>query len=270
MASKRKQKDIDHPLEIFLNQASAANHICVICQSVYIQATSIGCKQDHTFCRKCLFDYFKDSKYKSCPSCRQDKLTKKHLRQCKNIDRILNSEKVMCLLEYQKQFEEKIDDSIQCKWTGELINLSKHIIDECPLYMKVCKHCKKTFKRYEEKNHTKQCKVKCTYWSLGCKNKIKRSEIKKHMDKYNMQHLQMQVNFLMQQNKDKDQKIDKLQSKVKSLEKDNKELMKRTVHNNKWIKEMDNKVKNNNGKNKNNNKKPWGNNDNDDGLWQFQ
>eukprot|EP01083_Nonionella_stella_P000515 1465_1 len=171
-----KLSSFDRPIGIFLNRQNAYNYKCAICQSVFTNATSIGCPQDDMFCRQCLEAYYSDDTTKQCPSCRQRGLTKAYWRPCKYIDRIVQSEKVKCLL----QFTEKSEfETNLCAWEGELINLAKHINIDCPLYLMVCDDCQQPMRRCNAQAHGRFCedrKLPCT----NCNMMIARKEMAVH------------------------------------------------------------------------------------------
>eukprot|EP01083_Nonionella_stella_P262309 892064_1 len=164
----------DRPIGIFLNQQNAYNYKCSICQSVFMNPTSIGCRQDDMFCRECLEAYFADNAPKRCPSCRQRRLTKDNWRPCKYIDRIVQSEKVKCLL----QFTEK-SEIYSCEWEGELIYLQKHITIDCPLYWMACDDCQHPIRRCDVQTHASICEEK-ELLCASCDTMIARKEMAVH------------------------------------------------------------------------------------------
>eukprot|EP01084_Bolivina_argentea_P018718 34828_1 len=132
-AAKRRKIDENtvqmnegYDTDLFINSTEANRYLCLICQCVYKQPYTIGCDNEHIFCKACLDDYFMPiNSIKSCPSCRQGLLVKNNIKPCRIIERLVNSLKVKCPLQLQQNSN---SNSNYCVWNGELSDLDKHII----------------------------------------------------------------------------------------------------------------------------------------------
>eukprot|EP01084_Bolivina_argentea_P296168 510036_1 len=180
MATDQKGYDV----ELFLNQNEAKNYLCVICQDVFKDATSIGCNEDHIFCKGCLDNYCRNKVNIQCPSCRQTGLPKDGIRASKFADRIVRNLKVKCKLQYEQKVDFVYDHDfkrLSCEWTGELNKLDSHINDECPLLIIQCEYCKKSMKRYAMQKHDAICPEREILCTKNCKKLIKRKDMSYHV-----------------------------------------------------------------------------------------
>eukprot|EP01084_Bolivina_argentea_P057469 105009_1 len=128
-AAKRRKIDpnvrqMNHGYEItsFMNQTEANKYLCAICQCVYKEPYNIACDNEHIFCKACLDYYFIPiNVFKSCPSCRQQRLLKNDMTSSRFVKRIVNSLKVKCPLQLEQNH-----NSNRCAWNGELSDLDTH------------------------------------------------------------------------------------------------------------------------------------------------
>ena len=169
--------------EIFLNQDYVNKHMCPMydsflnksdilnassstnfrCHCVYKVPTKIGCPDEHIFCKECLERYF-TRRAKPCPLCRHQGLTMSKTKLSHPIDRLIKCLKIRCDLQYELEMKQDDANEVECKWQGDLGDLARHKIYDCPLLPIVCQNCTTSFKRYELNGHYGQCpemKIPC-------------------------------------------------------------------------------------------------------------
>ena len=128
------------------------------CQQICKDPTSIGCSNDHMFCKECLNRYFGNNvAIKCCPTCKQTGLSKKTMRSDAFVLRLINALKVKCRLNHQNKDK---SCEIKCEWIGSLGDLQNHIENNCPLLDVTCSDCDESMKRYELHKHDKKCPEK--------------------------------------------------------------------------------------------------------------
>ena len=186
-----------YPLEIFVEQDQARDHECsmyvfhgslgiehkyiccecsrvVSCLSVIRETTSIGCPEDHIFCRQCIDHQFASNLLK-CPTCRAD-VGPNTINSVKSMDRLIGKLRVRCKLstncneaaEQNDSQKAEADNEVQCDWKGMLSDMDSHIQEQCPLTPVVCDHCKVEKKRFEMEEHEEKCPEKTVLCDLGC------------------------------------------------------------------------------------------------------
>ena len=143
------------------------------CLAVFKDATSIGCDEEHVFCKSCLETQILDT----CPQCRQSGLDQSKMRPVKVLDRMIKKLRARCSLQYdesQNEDEEEGDGEAEgdtkthCEWTGDLGDLPHHIKHHCALSPMVCAHCKEPKKRYQMAEHDAVCPEKKIACAQGC------------------------------------------------------------------------------------------------------
>eukprot|EP01084_Bolivina_argentea_P047158 86883_1 len=121
-AAKRRKIDQNavqmhgYETDLFLNPTDAHRYLCPICQCVYKEPYTIGCGNEHIFCKSCLDKYFIPiNSTKSCPSCRHQGLLKTNIKPSLFVKRLVNSLKVKCPLQLKQNSN---NNNNYCVWNG--------------------------------------------------------------------------------------------------------------------------------------------------------
>ena len=135
---------------------------------MFKNSTSIGCDEEHIFCKQCLDKYFEDGSNSQCPSCREQ-VNKSKMRASKFTDRIVKNLKVKCKLNYEQNKNSTNNDDIKrCDWEDQLKKLSTHMNEDCPLFVMNCPNCNVEKKRFQMKEHDDICTDKLIKCELKC------------------------------------------------------------------------------------------------------
>ncbi len=109
-------------------------------------------------------NYFKPANSrKSCPSCREQGLSKNNIKPSRAIQRLLIELKVKCPLQLKQN-----KNSNNCLWNGELSGLDQHINIQCGLGNVICNYCEENMKRYQLIQHNNICPEKPISCDLNC------------------------------------------------------------------------------------------------------
>ena len=135
---------------------------------MFKNSTSIGCNEDHIYCKECLQKYYENDANDQCPSCKEQ-VDKSKMRASKFTDRIVKNLRVKCKLNYELNKNSTNNDDIKgCDWEDELDKISTHINEYCPLFVMICPHCNRETKRFEMKHHDDVCPEKLLQCKLKC------------------------------------------------------------------------------------------------------
>eukprot|EP01084_Bolivina_argentea_P291847 501646_1 len=178
------QNNNGYPIELFIHQKHANDHLCVLCKGVCKQPYDIGCENEHIFCKTCLDNYFiltPTNSTKTCPSCQSQGLTKNNIRRSRLSEKLINKLNINCPLQLKQNEHCNVPfHNTVCEWTGELKQLTEHE-NICELVHVTCDHCLQNMKRFELAKHDTICDEKAVPCEL-CDKEIKRKFIQRHQN----------------------------------------------------------------------------------------
>ena len=184
----------------------AEDILCGICNNICNKPMDVGCEKAHVYCEPCLNEYIQNESSKkgniTCIACKDKSviIDKQMIIHNKFAEKQINKLNVQCPYsnkvqtkktkgsddKEQKQIDydegmnvedtRQKDDDKYCKWTGLFGQLLDHINNECKF--------KKMFN-----------KIQCEYYKYGCNQEIKESEIDKHMEENKMKHLELKMDY---------------------------------------------------------------------------
>lgn len=171
----KKKKHPNFPIEniyspeLFLDQEDLDKFTCGLCENICIEPVHLCCGCKTIYCRKCLF-YYLEHFNQQCPECKQ----------------ISNKTVSIDGLEvFIKKMKMKCKNYVaNCTWQGLLKEYEEHITKKCPKDIINCpyKGCVIKLKREEMKDHME----KCEYMEIiceKCKLKIYKNHQESHIEK---------------------------------------------------------------------------------------
>ena len=190
--------------------------LCGICGNICNKPMDVGCKECHLYCDACLQEYMTNENSKKggqliCISCNDEnvKIDKQNIKYNGFAEKSINKLKVQCPYSSNVQEgpktkggdiaapEEKkkdnydegmnVEDTRQkshfdqgssqyCSWVGTFGELFSHVTKACKF--------RKMFN-----------KIECQYYQYGCTELIKESEMDKHMRDNAMRHLELKMDY---------------------------------------------------------------------------
>ena len=170
----KKKKFPNYPIkniflpELFLDQEYLDKYICGICENVCDDPVYQCCGCKQIFCRKCLFFYY-DNNNRECPECKQ--ISKEPI-SFEAIDITIKRKKMKC-----------INYTANCTWIGDCKDYKEHITKICPKDIINCpyKGCIIKLKREEMKEHMEKCEY-IEIFCEKCKLKIYKNQENIHKE----------------------------------------------------------------------------------------
>ena len=170
--SPKKKKFPNFPIEniyfpeLFLEQENLDGFVCGICEKVCEDPVIQRCGCEQIYCRKCILFYYGNF-HRECPEC--NKIVEDPV-SLKQVDVTIKAKKMKC-----KNYK------VGCTWQGLYKEYEDHITKKCPKDIINCpyKGCIFKLKREEMKDHME----KCEYMEIiceKCKLKIYKNEKDAH------------------------------------------------------------------------------------------
>lgn len=151
---------------------TTSEYVCSICSDFFRNPVATKCKEgSHVFCHVCLITWLKTKN--TCPICRSIISTNEQ------------DYKVVYMI---KNIIDQLNCSCsrgECDWKGTMLQLSKHLANECKYYEILCPNsdngCKERTLNITKNTHIAVCPYQKISCSL-CKENILRKDEKTHID----------------------------------------------------------------------------------------
>ena len=148
---------------------------CPLCLQILQEPSLTSCCGRH-FCRACIDRVLKDGK--PCPLCKEEGV---YVMHDKSVERKIRSLEVHCRMRLHG-----------CEWVGELRRLDAHLD--------------------KARGDCGFVEVECEFGQMGCKAKVLRKDVEKHMTENANRHLLLVSALSLDQNRVLERKIEQLRS----------------------------------------------------------
>eukprot|EP01084_Bolivina_argentea_P201881 345013_1 len=199
MALQNKMTTRYNPKLLVSKNEFNANDICDICKNLCNQATDIGCKNGHIFCKQCIMQLFsnnvnRSTQYIKCPTC-NERIKKNKVNINKYAIKSISKYVIYCIHsdyeQKQQRNQEEYDegkvlvtdnvDTNYCPWSGTISNALDHINNDCEFAKIKCEYCGVPSRRRNLPKHSLGCPMFPVECLLKCNKKILRSKMNDHV-----------------------------------------------------------------------------------------